>query len=193
MTFLTQACFFYAAWTWTENHLLSVHPETWTKFYASGRWYFRDSEIWPRLGYWMTVSFPTLATGLAWRVHWGRRLHEAADLDLAARRLCVLAILGLATGAAEAWLWLLWLEPAARSAVLGTLALPYGLLVLIGMGSQGADWLTVRSGSDLGTRRLAIPSAASVLTILVTLVVRDCASPVNHRYHNALRGPSPRR
>ena len=74
----------------------------------------RNAEIWPRLGYWITASFPTLAVALAWQLHWGRRLHDPVNLDLAARRLRALAILGLATSAAEAWLWLLWLDPSAR-------------------------------------------------------------------------------
>ena len=41
------------------------------------------------------------------------------------------------------------------------------------MGIQAAGWLTVRSGSDLNTRRLASLSAGSVLTIFATLVVRE--------------------
>ncbi len=193
VTSLALACFFYAAWAWTENHILSLHAETWTEFYATGRWLFRNAEIWPRLGYWMTVSFPTLATVLAWQLHWGRRLHDPADLDLAARRLRALAILGLATATAEAWLWQLWLDMPARNAILGPLALPYGLLVFVGMGIQAAGWLTARSGSALNARRLSILSAGSVLTIFATLVVREAAPPGRHRYHHALRRPSPRR
>ena len=41
------------------------------------------------------------------------------------------------------------------------------------MGVQAAGWLTVRSGSDLNARRLAILSLGSVLTIFATLVVRE--------------------
>ena len=124
VTAVALGCFLYAAWAWTENHILSLHAEVWPEFYATGHWFFRNAEIWPRLGYWMTVSFPTLATLLAWQLHWGRRLHDPADLDLAARRLRILAILGLATAVSEAWLWQLWLDPPVRKAILGTLALP---------------------------------------------------------------------
>ena len=85
LTSLALACFFYTAWAWTANHVLSLHSEVWSEHYASGRWFFRNAEVWPRLGYWMTASFPTLATVLAWQLHWGRRLHDPADLDLAAR------------------------------------------------------------------------------------------------------------
>ena len=173
VTSLVLACFVCTAWAWTENHVMSLHGEAWSEVYASGRWFFRDAEMWPRLGYAMTASFPTLATVLAWQLHRGRRLHDPADLDLAARRLRALAILGLATSVAEAWLWVLWLDPPARGAVLGILALPYGILALAGSGIQAAGWLTVKSGSDLNARRLAILSAGAVLTIFGALVVRE--------------------
>jgi hypothetical protein len=173
VTFLAFACFLYTAWAWTENHILSLHSEQWSGMYSSGRWVFRDAEIWPRLGFWMTASLSTMATVLAWQLHWGRRQHDRAELDLAARRLRALAILGLATSAAEAWLWQLWLDPAAREAISGMLALPYALLGFAGMGVQAAGWLTAQTGSDLTTRRLAIVSAGGVLTILGALVVRE--------------------
>jgi hypothetical protein len=172
-TSVALACFLYAAWAWTENHLLSLHSEVWSAMYASGRWFFRNAELWPRLGFWMTASFPTAAAVLAWQLHWGRRLYEPAELDQAARRLRALALLGLATAAAEAWLWQLWLDPTARGVILGTLALPYGLLVFAGMGVQAAGWLTVQRGSNLTTGRLAIVSAGAILTILAALVVRE--------------------
>ena len=44
--------------------------------YASNRCIYRNAEIWPRLGYWITASFATLASALAWQLHWGRRLHD---------------------------------------------------------------------------------------------------------------------
>ncbi len=172
-TSLLLAGFSYTAWAWTEDHVMSLHGEAWSAVYASGRWFFRDAEMWPRLGYAITASFPTLATMLAWQIHRGRRLLEPADLDLATRRLRALAILGLATSAAEACVWVLGLDPPARGAVLGILALPYGVLALAAMGIQAAGWLTVKSGSDLNTRRLAILSAGAVLTIFGALVVRE--------------------
>ena len=106
---------------------------------------YRNAEISPRLGYWITASFATLAVALAWQLHWGRRLHDPVNLDLASRRLRALALLGLATSAAEAWLWMLWLVTPAREAVASKMALPYGLAALAGMGVQFAGWLTVDS------------------------------------------------
>ncbi len=84
-----------------------------------------------------------------------------------------MAILGLATSAVEAWLWVLALDPPARGAVLGMLAMPYAILAAAGAGIQAVGWLTVKSGSDLEARRLTILFAGVVLTILGAVVVRE--------------------
>ncbi len=173
MTIVAFACFFYTAWVWTENHVLSIHEAAWTNHYASHNYIYRNAEIWPRLGYWITASFSTLAVALAWQLHWGRRLHDPLNLDLATRRLRSLAILGLGTSAAEAWLWLLWLDTSARGPVLSNLALPYVLVALAGIGIQVVCWLPAKTGSHLTTRRLAFISTGVVMTILGALVVRE--------------------
>jgi hypothetical protein len=161
------------AWAWTEDHVMGVRGMTWSDVHASGRWVFRDAEMWPRLGYAITASFPTLATVLAWQLYRGRRLLEPVDLDPAARQLRAMAILGLATSAVEAGLWMLALDPPARVATLGMLAMPYAMLATAGTGIQAVGWLTVKSGSDLDGRRLAILSAGVALTILGALVARE--------------------
>jgi hypothetical protein len=167
------ACFFYTAWVWTENHVLSLHEEAWKIQHKSSIFIYRNAEIWPRLGYWITASFTTLAAMLGWQLHWGWRLHDPANLDLAVRRLRALALLGLATSAAEAWLWQLWLPAPARAPLFSMLAAPYGLLALTGMGIQVAGWLPVRTASVLSTRRLALISTGVCVMILGALVVRE--------------------
>ena len=173
VTILAFACFAYMAWVWTENHVLSLHEELWGYQYGSGNYLFRNAEIWPRLGYWITASFTTLAIVVAWQLYWGRRLHDPINVDLASRRLRSLAILGLTMSAAEAWLWLLWLDRSARDAILSSLALPYGVMVLIGLAIQFAGWLPVKTGGNLTRLRLAMISAGALMTILGTLVVRE--------------------
>jgi hypothetical protein len=173
VTIVAFACFLYTAWVWTENHVLSIHESAWQNHHASYNYIYRNAEVWPRLGYWITASFSTLAVALAWQLHWGRRGHEPINLDLAARRLRALAILGLATSVAEAWLWLLWLDTSARGHILGNLAIPYGLLALAGIGIQVGCWLRVNSCADFTTRRLALISTGVIMTILGALVVRE--------------------
>jgi hypothetical protein len=173
VTFAAFACFIYTAWAWTENHILSLHEEAWQDHYVSSRLIYRDAEIWPRLGYWITASFATLAVALAWQLHWGRQLHDRVNFNLAVRRLRALALLGLATSAAEAWLWQLWLDSSARGPVTSSLALPYGVLALVGVGIQVAGWLSVKTGANLTTGRLTLISTGGVMTIVAALVVRE--------------------
>jgi hypothetical protein len=173
MLLATFGCFSYTAWAWTENHILSLHQEEWRQVYASGQWVYRNAEIWLRLGFWIAVSLPSLAVVLACQLHWGRRFHDARELELASHRLRALALLGLAMSAVEAWLWLIWVEPSARGHILGILALPYGLLACAGMVIQAAGWWTVKSASDLGTRRPAVMAGGMVGTIVGALVVRE--------------------
>jgi hypothetical protein len=147
VTIVAFACLFYAAWAWTENHVLSIHESVWKDQYESHTLIYRNAEIWPRLGYWLTSSFSTLAIALAWQLHWGGRQYDPANRDLAIRRLRSLAILGLATSAAEAWLWVFYLDTTARAVVLSGLALPYAVFALLGMGIQAIGWLTARTGA----------------------------------------------
>jgi hypothetical protein len=171
--FVAFTCFFYTAWAWTENHVLSLRHEVWVAQSMTSGWIFRDAEIWPRLGFWLTTAFPTLAVAVAWQLHWGREIHDPITVDLAARRLRALAILGLATSAAEAWLWELFLEPAARTPVLSWLAAPYGVVAILGMVVQAACWLTMQSGAGLSARRLFLISGGTAATIIGSLVVRE--------------------
>jgi hypothetical protein len=173
VTIAAFACFLYTAWVWTENHVLSIHEGAWAQHYAAHNYIYRNAEIWPRLGYWITASFSTLAVALAWQLRWGRRAYDPVDLDLATRRLQSLAFLGLAMSAAEAWLWLVWLDTSARGHILSNVAIPYGLLALAGMGIQVGCWLPVKTGADLTSRRLALISTGVVMTILGALVVRE--------------------
>jgi hypothetical protein len=173
VTIAAFTCFAYTAWAWTENHVLSLHEGAWGYQYVSSNYLFRNAEIWPRLGYWLTSSFATLAIVVAWQLYWGRRLHDPINVDFASRRLRSLAILGLAMSAAEASLWLLWLDTSARDAILSSLAFPYGVMVLMGLAIQSAGWLPVKTGASLSFRRLAMISAGALMTILGTLVVRE--------------------
>lgn len=135
--------FIFIGWAWTENHMLSLHREVWGAFYGSGRWFYSDYELWPRFGYTVTAAFSTLALAAAWQLVWGRRGYEAAALDLAARQLRFLALIGLAFSAAEAVLWYIWLETPARTVVGSILARPSGVLLFIGIGVQAACWFSV--------------------------------------------------
>jgi hypothetical protein len=166
-------CLLFAAWVWSATHVLGLHKALWAYESRSGRWIYGDSEIWPRLGYWITASFPTLAVVLAWRFYWGRRRYAPPDLDHVAKRLKALALIGLATSEAEVLLWFLWLEEPVRGVVLGMLAMPYVVLVFLGMSIQAVLWVRVKNGANLEAGRLSLISAGAAMTIFGALVVRE--------------------
>lgn len=166
-------CFVYVAWAWTENHVLSLHHDLWGEFYGGGRWFYMNSEIWPRMGYTVSAAFATLALVVGWQLVWGRRGHPAGALDVAARELRVLALLGLSTSAFEAGLWYLWLETPAQTALRSILAMPYGVLVLVGIAVQAACWLPVRNGADLTPGRLGLATVGAVAMLIGAAVVRE--------------------
>lgn len=60
-------CFAFTAWSWTENHLLSLDSAAWPRQYASGSLFYASRETVPRLALWFAAAFPTLALILAWQ------------------------------------------------------------------------------------------------------------------------------
>lgn len=61
--------FLFVAWSWTENHLLSIAgQQTWTEHYAAGRSFHSTGELLPRLLLWIAGAFPTLAVIVGWQL-----------------------------------------------------------------------------------------------------------------------------
>jgi hypothetical protein len=101
-------CFVFVAWSWTENHLLSLRDAEWAPMYGAGRMHYFEPALVPRLVLWLGLAAPTAATMIAWQVP--ASAHGA---------LRMLAFAGLAVaGAAAAWLYAS-LDLPARDALLG--------------------------------------------------------------------------
>src|SRR5690606_9115623 len=62
------AMFLFVAWSWSENHLLSLaSQQTWTEHYSAGRMWYAAPELAPRLSLFLVASFTNLALILAWQ------------------------------------------------------------------------------------------------------------------------------
>jgi hypothetical protein len=71
-------CFLFAAYSWTENHLLSKQPQKiWAEFYQLRSWTFWDPELLPRLGIWISGSVNTMCVILAWQLFWKQHFYNA--------------------------------------------------------------------------------------------------------------------
>jgi hypothetical protein len=69
--------FGFVAWSWTENHLLSLADQSrWTAEYVSDKWFFTTAEHLPRLMVWFFGGFPVLATALGWQLRHDRLRQE---------------------------------------------------------------------------------------------------------------------
>jgi hypothetical protein len=103
----TALCFVFVAWSWTENHLLSLRPDRWPAMYGAGQMTHYEPALPPRLLLWLGLAGPAAATLIVWQVD------DVASL----RRLRALALGGLAVAAAAAFWLYTTLSPAADHAL----------------------------------------------------------------------------
>ena len=165
-------CFAFVAWSWTENHLLSLHEESWAEQYASGRVFFRDRELWPRLAVWFTGAFPTMATIVAWQ--WWCLGRMGRSVPETANRSCTrLALAGLAIAAASAAWYVSELAAELRAQLTSPAYLPWLAAALIGLVVQGAGWLAGRNQAVLQRGLLLLITTGLLLTVAGVSVLRE--------------------
>ena len=133
-------CFVFIAWSWTENHLLSLaDQQVWSDQYVSRSWVYRSSQVLPRLGIWFFGTFPILAVWLGWQAWWQMPAggtdplaEDHRSAELAARRGAVIGLAGLALALICAVLYAIML-PAEHRAALS----PAPLLIAWGIAAVG--------------------------------------------------------
>jgi len=151
------ACFAFVAWSWTENHLLSLRDQaSWTAEYASDRWFFYDVEQMPRLMVWFFGGFPVLAAALGWQLrheqlpnanlphgnlpHGGEPASE--QQRIASRTVRVLAFSATAmliAAIVSAGVYYLVLPGEVRARI-ADVGMPFALLAAAGMAVQAESW-----------------------------------------------------
>jgi hypothetical protein len=175
------ACFGYVAWLWTMNHLLSSQSlEVWTQQYAAGTVFYRSEDVFPRLGFWFSSAFPTLAAWLGWQV-WlnrddGQRLLADVSTDTEARdvrHIAVVALVGLLTSGLMAALYYSITSPALRAVVTGPLAGPYLWGALIGGCIQAVAWIRLWARSHVTAGQMGIITLGLFVTLAGVAVVRE--------------------
>ncbi len=169
---VTFLCFGFVAWSWTENHLLSLQTqEVWVEQYVSQSLIYRTSQLFPRLGIWSCGSLPVLAVWLSWQLWWSHRPGTPRSVP-GTRRAALMALGGLGS----ATLFAVWygstLTTSQREAVL-TLAGPW--LVPAALSALVLVWLWWRQYQldELSPRRLSVLSVASVVLITGVAVARE--------------------
>ncbi|HTL52054.1 MAG TPA: hypothetical protein VL860_05690 [Planctomycetota bacterium] len=193
-------CFWFTAYTWTENHMLSLHDEQWTDFYEQGRFFFWDPQMVPRLTAWVMGAFPTMALLVAWQLRQKSRAFDSnvaagtapeipessmsapqavgsvwhpASVEPAVRTLAVISLLGMAVSAAGG-LWYYSLGNAAmQAALLSPLAGPYLIAAAVGSLIQAIGWFAALKTGKLHTGILIAQSAGLLLTLCGMSVARE--------------------
>lgn len=181
LTALVFGCFGFVAWSWTENHLLSVRDQSvWSAQYVSHDLIYHTPELYPRLATWFSGCFPTLAVLLAWQTV-GLRRNRPADsattedqLLATLARLAKLALAGMAIAAGCAAWYFSTLSEAARSVITGEPGRFWFGLAVCGLLVQGVGWgWQLRSGTVSPKRLLAI-SLGLLAALSGVAVVREC-------------------
>ncbi len=97
---IVAGCFLFVAWSWTENHLLSLDRARWESFYVESRWVYRSFEVLPRLAMWVALTLAIMPQLVRWQL-WAKRERSAHDaLSQANRRLNVISLVALIISAA---------------------------------------------------------------------------------------------
>lgn len=166
-------CFAFIAWSWTENHLLSLQRSSWVAQYESGRWTFQSAELIPRLSLWFLGSVPTLALALGWQTRW--ILGESqVDGDAAVRLVSRLGLAGLAlTVAAGGW-YATQLPAEVRARLLTSLGLPYFVLAVVGLAVQFLGWWRIHNRQSLSRGVLWLLTAGWTAALVGGTVLREC-------------------
>ncbi len=166
-------CFAFVAWSWTENHLLSLQPQSvWVEQYASGVFRYRDSQLISRLSLWFASSFPTMATVLAWQL----MTQKPTDLEKGqpgTRRTAALAMCGLVASGAAAGIYLNSLDSSVSKSLFSALGFPYLMLASLGLVIQLLCWISIYARSKLDKISLAIASTGLCCTLTGFSVSRE--------------------
>ncbi|MGH7144031.1 MAG: hypothetical protein ACREJ2_07805 [Planctomycetota bacterium] len=197
---LAMLCFWFTAYSWTENHMLSLHPALWASFYAGGHTFYWNPLMVPRLSIWVFGAFPTMSLLLAWQLRYKTREHagqEAAGqlpnkpeafgsgvrlpgspfaaehIAPATRQLALIALGGMAiAGAGALWYYSLC-DELTQAALTGPLAAAWLIAALVGGLIQSAGWLWALKTGRLSAGWLAAQTVGLIVTLLGMTVGRE--------------------
>ncbi len=166
-------CFAFTAYSWTENHLLSIQSDSfWGRFYGEKRMVFFAPELIPRLALWLAGSIPTMVVMVSWQLWYSqRRGCEIPSRDI--ERSAHLALGGLALALVAGIVYGVFAGSPIRRYFFGWMTWLYFLLAVAGVGLQAYAWLQQRQETALDVRYLIGASLGALVTIAGMTVVRE--------------------
>lgn len=180
-------CFLFTAYSWVENHLLSLDGAEWAGFYTAQRWNYSNDALVPRLGIWLFGAFPTMALLVGWQLLYTRgadRSEAVVRRDL--KRAAGIALGGMVLAMACAVWFYTRLALDARLALSGAVGGPYAWVAGVGVVLQVAAWCGLLISSRRADRAegfarsaavtgwLGLASAGCLCELVGVLVLREC-------------------
>ncbi len=166
------ACFAFVAYSWTENHLLSVKsPVEWGAFYGERRVSHFEPALVPRLGMWFIGSVPTMAMLALWQLWFAQRDgRDVAPGQVRALALAALVAMGAAVICAG---WYATMEPTVWKAASSPLASSYRHIATVGAMAQAAGFGALLRAGAIRAGQLVLTTVGVLVTILGMTVVRE--------------------
>lgn len=170
---VTTACFAFVAWSWTENHLLSLAgQEVWSGQYVSQSLIYRSNQLLPRLAMWFCGTFAILAVWLSWQLWWPQR-PGIVQGSAGARPAAALGLAGLVMASVCAGLyWMTMLDHHRAALSTSMMLVPWILLVLGGLGLTVLFAEQFRQGR-LSRGRLSLLSTSLLSAITAVACLRE--------------------
>lgn len=164
-------CFAVTAYSWTENHTLALDRSEWVGFYIEKPVVYARTAVILRAAMWIVGGFPLMALVMAWQM----RRREASDTERGAitRRLALVAVIGLVTSAIVGLAYAMVSEQSDDIAALTGQATFHVAVLAVAIAAQIAAWLWMWRARRLTSRTLRIASAAAVVAVLVTALLRE--------------------
>lgn len=156
--------FLFVAWSWTENHLLSLAGQpTWTEHYAEGRWFHRTWELAPRLLLWVVGAFPTLASIVAWQV-------RGLATTTVVRRLALLGCGGSVATLAAALFYAAAMPTEVRQVLANSFA---AYISVAALATAAIAWWRMGATGRLALHHLRLATATTLLALACGTLLRE--------------------
>lgn len=166
-------CVAFVAYSWTENHLLSMQStEVWRSFYVRQPLFYYEPRLVPRLMVWAFGSLPTLAMWLGWQL-WYRQRQLGDVPPVQTQHVARLALVGLVLAAVGAGWYYSVADAVTRNALVSPAALPYGILAAIGFALSIVAWLWQGRLAKLDGRPLGLATTGLMAAVLGASVCRE--------------------
>jgi hypothetical protein len=172
VSMLVMASMLFVAWSWIENHLLSLDRSAWPGQYEREMMVYTSPAIVPRLAFWVVSAFATGALLISWQIRSGASDVGEQAVTQSGRPLASLAIATIvpaAIGMLPVFLWPLGDKPQATGTML------WAWVSIAGAALAAVAWGAVAWRGVLNPGLLTAASIGTGLFWLGALAVRESA------------------